>query len=277
MKKLPLILFIVLMICTSCNNKEYVFTILEMSYDYYTGEISKTEVSPSSYDEHYFSAKNDSLAYLQAYQLYSQKVCSTFSSNDTNYIICGFFVVNANRELLTRYVQDPDIQAKQDSIIKRLEQSAAKSKAFYDDLHKKKWYESEEINEMTDSKIIWKTISSDNVEYFHFPYNKGSRLSIVVMKNYGTSVRLEINSGQIQCNKYNGTNYVYIRFDDDEPVHYSINEASSGRSDIVFLEKPTQFINRAKTAHMIKIEIPIFQEGLVFFKFTIDEPLVWEL
>lgn len=282
MKKFLIFLFVCAFI-VSCNNKThtYTFSILEMSYNTFTGEISKTEID-LPYDERYIYASNDSLAYLQAYQLYGQKVTSAFSSNDSNHIICDFFVVDENSNLLTSYYfQNTDIQAKQYSIIKRLEQSAANAKAFNDNLYKKvkKWRIDEEIDEMTDSKNIWKTIDSDNIEYFDFPYNKGSYLSIVVryMKKFGTDVLLKINSGQIQCNQYNGTNYVNIRFDDDSPVKFYTNESSSGRSNTVFLKNPSKFINRAKNANMIKIEIPIFQEGLVLFKFTIEEPLVWEL
>ena len=46
--------------------------------------------------------------------------------------------------------------------------------------NKKRWSITEDIDEMTDSKNVWKSQVSDNEAYFDFPYDGGSKLRIEV-------------------------------------------------------------------------------------------------
>lgn len=142
----------------------------------------------------------------------------------------------------------------------------------------KRWNETSEKDEMTDVMSYWSTLISDNTVYFDFPYEGGSELKITVryMKKYGTDVIISISQGQMLCNEYNGTNYVTVRFDDTPAKKYYTNEPADGSPDNLFLNNPKDFINRAKTAKTIKIEVPFYQEGNHVFTFTVDEPLKWE-
>lgn len=142
----------------------------------------------------------------------------------------------------------------------------------------KQWTETSEKDEMTDVMSYWSTLISDNTEYFDFPYEGGSKLKITVryMKKYGTDVIISISQGQMLCNEYNGTNYVTVRFDDTPAKKYYTIEPADGSSESLFLNSSRDFINRAKTAKTIKIEVPFYQEGNRVFTFTIDEPLKWD-
>lgn len=141
-----------------------------------------------------------------------------------------------------------------------------------------RWQVTESLDEMTDSKNVWKTVVSENLAHFSFPYEGGSSLSLCVryMKKYGTDVILTISKGQLLSNEYNGTNYVTVRFDDDAPQKYYTNDAADGSSDYLFLRNARKFIKRAKTAKSIKIQVPVYQEGNPTFTFKVDVPLTWE-
>lgn len=140
------------------------------------------------------------------------------------------------------------------------------------------WQVKESIDEMTDSKNVWKSLNSENLVHFSFPYEGGSSLNLCVryMKKYGTDVILTISKGQLLSNEYNGTNYVTVRFDDDAPQKFNTNYAADGSSDYIFLRNARKFIKRAKTAKSIKIQVPVYQEGNPIFTFKVDVPLTWE-
>lgn len=143
----------------------------------------------------------------------------------------------------------------------------------------KTWVESTSVDEMTDTKNIWKSLTSDNTVDFDFPYEGGSTLKISVryMKKYGTDVLLQISKGQILCNPYNGNDFATIRFDNDPPQKFKYKEAGDGSADCVFLNNSQKFIKLASKAKKILVQIPIFQEGNPTFTFTVDEPLVWDV
>lgn len=139
------------------------------------------------------------------------------------------------------------------------------------------WYIRTEKDEMTDTKNIWASITSDNYIYQDFPYEGMTRAKIIVryMKKYGYDVLIEISQGQIHGNEYNGQNYITVRFDEASPKRYYFNEAADGSSEVVFLNNRSDFMKRCKQAKDIKIDIPIWQEGRPVFTFHVDEPLVW--
>ena len=139
------------------------------------------------------------------------------------------------------------------------------------------WSIMTEKDEMTDTKNIWASITSDNYIYQDFPYEGMTRAKIIVryMKKYGYDVLIEISQGQIYGKEYNGQNYITARFDEASPKRYYFNEAADGSSEVVFLNNRSDFMKRCKQAKDIKIDIPIWQEGRPVFTFHVDEPLVW--
>ena len=124
-------------------------------------------------------------------------------------------------------------------------------------------------DEMTDSRNVWAKIRSDNYVSQEFPYQGETYATITVryMKKYGYDVLIQITKGQIVGNEYNGSNYVTVRFDDNAPKKYYFNDAEDGSSDVVFINKHSEFIKQCKQAKDIKVEIPLYQAGRPVFSF----------
>ena len=135
-----------------------------------------------------------------------------------------------------------------------------------------------EKDEMTDSKNIWASITSDNYVTQDFPYEGQTRTTITVryMKKYGYDVLIQISQGQMNGREYYGTNYITARFDDNSPKKYYFNESADGDSKVVFIRKSSDFIKNCKKAKDIKIDLPLYQGGRPVFTFHVDEPLVWK-
>lgn len=140
------------------------------------------------------------------------------------------------------------------------------------------WIERTSQDDMTDATNVWMSLLSDNQHEFEFPYNGGSKLQIDVRyrKQDGTQVILTLSKGQLQTSDYNGWHNVIVRFDDDAPMTFSTSEPADYSSSYLFLNNPRKFINRAKTAKKIKIQVPVYDEGQPVFEFSPAEPLKWE-
>ena len=161
----------------------------------------------------------------------------------------------------------------------RLEADIAKleERKVRDEYSGKMWNYSEEEDLMDGGKKRWATLQSDNYINMDFPYqgNTYAKLTVRYMKKYGTDVIVEIDRGQFGGNKYKGTNYVRVKFDDAAPVKYTYNEAADGSTEMVFLKNAKGFISRAKKAKKLKVEVPLYQEGNRVFDFEVDSCLVW--
>ena len=136
------------------------------------------------------------------------------------------------------------------------------------------WEYDSKDDEMTNSKSHFATILSDNGEVFAFPYEEegGSHLMVTVRqtKKSGTDVILGISKGQ-----FNGQ-YVSVKFDDNAAKKYKAYSADDGSLDVLFIDNAKDFIAKAKTAKIIKIEAEFYQEGNRVFTFTADKPLKWD-
>ena len=132
-------------------------------------------------------------------------------------------------------------------------------------------------DQLTDSKNIWASITSDNYITQEFPYNGQTRAIITVryMKKYGFDVIIQISQGQMNGTQYYGTDYITARFDKGSAKKYYFNESADGDSKVVFLRKSSEFIKNCKSAKDIVIDIPLYQGGRPVFNFHVDEPLTW--
>lgn len=141
----------------------------------------------------------------------------------------------------------------------------------------KTWDYDTSVDEMNDSKSRFASLTSDNSEYFDFPYNGGSYLKLTVRytKKWGTDVYVSISKGQFNCNEYDGTDYVRVRFDNGKAIKFRTTEPSDGSSDMLFLSNSKKFITLAKKAKRILVEAPFYQEGNRVFTFTVDKSLEW--
>lgn len=154
---------------------------------------------------------------------------------------------------------------------------STKAKVTSSDTIKLTWDYQEKLDEMTDSPNRYASIQSVNYIEQDFPYNGETYANIMVRstKKYGTDVLISISQGQIVGHSYTGDDYITARFDENPPQKYYFNNASDGSSDVVFLKKSKDFIERSKSAKDIKIEIPLYQGGRQIFRFHVDESLKW--
>lgn len=139
------------------------------------------------------------------------------------------------------------------------------------------WHYESSMDEMTDTKNVWASLKSDNYIEQEFPYEGDTYATIIIryMKKYGTDVILEIDRGQIVGIDVNATNFVSAKFDDAVPRKYYFDNAADMSTEQVFLRNAKDFINRCKSAKVIKVDIPMFQAGRPVFTFRVDKPLEW--
>lgn len=147
----------------------------------------------------------------------------------------------------------------------------------YEKTTTKSWNFSFEKDEMTDSRNIWASVSSDDFIVQDFPYEGCTYAKITVryMRKYGYDVLVTITSGQISGNSYNGDNYIVARFDKKPPKRYYFSESADYSRDVVFIRNSSDFIKKCKSAKSIKLELPIYKAGRPVFSFSVDEPLKW--
>lgn len=152
------------------------------------------------------------------------------------------------------------------------ESSTPKSK-----VSKSLWNFRTEKDEMTNTKDIWASITSDNSVDQDEPYGETDcSITVRYMKKWGYDVMIGISEGQIFGSEYDGENYVMVKFDNGKPIKYWFNEASDGSSESVFINRKSDFIARCKKAKSIKVELPLYQGGRPVFDFSVDEPLKWK-
>ena len=130
--------------------------------------------------------------------------------------------------------------------------------------------------EETDSKSVFISVTSDNTNKLGLPYGDVYATIIVrKMKKYGVDVLIRTSDGQIFGNEYENENYVTIRFDSNKPMRFYYDTSSDGSDDVVFLRKRSAFIQAAKKANTITVDIPYFQNGRQIFTFTTPKPFDW--
>lgn len=142
----------------------------------------------------------------------------------------------------------------------------------------KTWEEKSEKDPMSDKMSYFATIESDNEEQFQFPYDGGSRLIICVRKSpkFGEDVILKITKGQLLSSEFQTNNQLNVRFDDNPAKKYRTVDPADLSPDQLFLKNAKDFIANAKKAKTIRIEVPVYQEGMRLFTYRLDEPLKWE-
>lgn len=138
------------------------------------------------------------------------------------------------------------------------------------------WKKRESVDEMTNKTTKFAELRSMNSINQDFPYEGETYLRMTIRQKGSVDIYFNIDRGQIQCSEYSGTDCIYAKFDDEQPIRFRTVEASSGNSEIVFLSGNTKkFINKCKNAKEIKIQIPIYKYGNAVFNFYVTKPLEW--
>jgi hypothetical protein len=133
-----------------------------------------------------------------------------------------------------------------------------------------KWSYSADNDEMTGRTSRMAIIASENTVNFGFPYN-GEQHGRLVIRNhpsFGRDVIFQIDEGQILCPSYDDCT-IRIRFDDGAPERWTAAGPSDHSTTSVFIRAATRFVQRMKAAKVVRISVPVYQEGQPAFEFRV--------
>lgn len=143
------------------------------------------------------------------------------------------------------------------------------------------WYASYDNDEMRGTAQKFIQTESDNAVEFDFPYNGGSKMSLLLRSKKTelkegqkaedlplTEAILTISKGQFICSSFNDC-HVSVKFDSGKIEKFSMSEASGGRSDVMFFDNSSSFIQNVRTHKKVIIEAEFYQSGNKQFKFDL--------
>ena len=135
----------------------------------------------------------------------------------------------------------------------------------------------EKTDEMTDAKIKFASITSNNTVELDPPFGDCTMTYTIRRGAQNVDdVYLSISSGLFAGHQITGDNYVVVRFDSLPAAKYFYVEPSDGSLDAVFLKNTKDFIAKAKKATEVKIEVTLYDAGNRLFRFNSPQPLRWE-
>lgn len=138
------------------------------------------------------------------------------------------------------------------------------------------WAYDNDVDKMTgkESKTAW--VRSDNSLRLEFPYagpNYGT-LNVRRHPKYGTDVIVQIDKGQLMCRSWEPC-AVMVRFDDAKPIRFTGYPSADHDTTVVFLKPQAKFIERAKSAKKILIQLTLFRGGDQVLEFSTPNSLNW--
>lgn len=126
------------------------------------------------------------------------------------------------------------------------------------------WKYSSETDEITGKTIKFASLKSENWHRFSFPYDQESNwLGLHLRRNPNLDIYLTIEAGQF----HNPNKTIQVRFDNTVRT-YSYSEESSGRSDIIFIDNPHDFLRRLLKSDTTKIRCTFYDEGSYTYTFV---------
>ncbi len=139
------------------------------------------------------------------------------------------------------------------------------------------WTYAKVPDEMRKSVSTRARLISQNAHQFDFPYQGGSKLSIIVWKHpdkpdvYDNfEVGLFLNKGQFSCSPVDGCE-VKLRVDNDEIESYDAQ--SSEDSGLIWItdNHTTRFMNALAAGKRMIIEIAVFRHGEKQYRFAVPQ------
>ena len=198
-------------------------------------------------------------AALKAEQLASAQAHLANMRNLTGYTSAEVASVDAEVARLTAELQEKTAEL----------QEKAAAAAEHDRLSVKWSYRSHE-DEMTGRAAKFANIDSENTVSFDFPYQGEQRGTLMLRDHpsYGRDVILSIERGQLQCSSYDGCT-VRVRFDEAEPQRWNAGGPSDNSGTVLFLRNEANFVQKLRRAKVVRIQVPVYQEGQPAFEFHV--------
>lgn len=137
-----------------------------------------------------------------------------------------------------------------------------------------KWKYTEEKDEMTDKTVYYASVVSQNMASLDFPYEGGTSLTLYLRSKNGVlDSWVWASNGQLYDDYDNRV--IAVRFDDDEPVNFSVSESTSGDSQYRFINSSNKLLKRLRTAKKVKIQVQFYNNGNFVYEFDVSD-LKWE-
>lgn len=133
------------------------------------------------------------------------------------------------------------------------------------------WEYQEDRDEMREQSSFFATNSSQNTVELDFPYQGGTKLTIILRDDakHGQDVMFGVNKGQLFC-QYRDC-HINIKFDNGEIERYETNEAEAGASEVLFLAgNKSKFVEKIKKSKTAMIEVNFYNHGAEQFKFDLS-------
>ena len=115
------------------------------------------------------------------------------------------------------------------------------------------------------------SIQSANTVNFGFPYQgpQHATLTLRTHPQYGKNVFFSIERGQLLIRSYENDT-VTLRFDGNKPMRVRALEPKDNDSTTIFLEGYNSLVAQMKKAKILRIQVPVYQEGERVFEFDVQ-------
>ena len=133
-----------------------------------------------------------------------------------------------------------------------------------------KWRYNSYKDQMTSRSSREARIQSENTVSFGFPY-EGIQHGTLVLRDhpsYGQDVILLIEEGQILCQSYQVCT-ISVRFDEGAAQSWRAVGPADNNSTSIFLRNQGRFRQRMRSATIVRIRIPVYQQGEPTFEFHV--------
>lgn len=144
------------------------------------------------------------------------------------------------------------------------------------DVKKCPWTASEQTDEMSGDVFYFNETKSLNEIEFTFPYQGGSTFWLTVRGKAGQTpdVILTVSKGQFMSS-ISGSEYLRLKFDEEEAFKVTYNSAADGSAETIFLNSESKVLKKLAAAKKLKVEAPFFQDGRKIIEFDV-EGFTWE-
>lgn len=133
-----------------------------------------------------------------------------------------------------------------------------------------KWSYSSPTDPMASRPSRNAAIESENTVEFAFPY-EGPQHATLLLRNhpsYGRDVIVYIREGQILCSSFDECS-IRVRFDDGPAERWTGVGPADNSSTAVFIRNYPRFLQRMRNAKVVRIQIPVYQQGEPVFEFRV--------
>jgi hypothetical protein len=133
-----------------------------------------------------------------------------------------------------------------------------------------KWRYFADSDPMASRPSYTASIDSENTVEFDFPY-EGPQHATLVLRNhpsFGRDLIVRIREGQILCPSYDDCS-IRVRFDDGPAERWTAAGPADNSTTTVFIRNYSRFVQRMRNAKVVRIQIPVYQEGVPTFEFRV--------